>query len=109
MESFDPIGRYREVYTNEAGEVTNEVDTAGELPTGQSFQNLDELKQVLLERKHLFAKCLTEKMLTYALGRELTFGDRATVNGILEELERRGDGLQDLVELVVTSAAFQSI
>ncbi len=109
MESFDPIGRFREVYTNEAGEVTNEVDTAGELPTGQSFQNLDELKQVLLERKHLFAKCLTEKMLTYALGRELTFGDRATVNGILEELERRGDGLQDLVELVVTSAAFQSI
>lgn len=109
MESFDPIGRHREFYANEAGEVTNEVDTAGVLPTGQSFQNMDELKEVLLERKHLFAKCLAEKMLTYALGRELTFGDRATVNKILEDLERRGRGLQDLVELTVTSEAFQDL
>ena len=45
-------------------------------------------------------------MLTYALGRELTFGDRATVNHILEELDRCGNGLQDLV---VTSDAFQKI
>ena len=94
---------------NGAGDVINEVDTAGELPTGQSFQDLDELKQVLLERKHYFAKCLTEKMLIYALGRELSFGDRATVRQILGDLERRGNGLQDLVELVVTSDAFQSI
>ena len=83
--------------------------SAGELPTGQSFQNLDELKQVLLERKHFFAKCLTEKMLTYALGRELAFGDRATVKEILEDLENRGNGLQDLVELMVTSEVFQEI
>jgi hypothetical protein len=124
MESFDPIGRYREFYHSETvevpgevitagepstGEVIRKVDTAGELPTGQSFQNLDELKQVLLERKHIFAKCLTEKMLTYALGRELAFGDRATVKGILEDLENRGNGLQDLVELMVTSEAFQEI
>jgi len=109
MESFDPIGRERNYYTNDAGERTSEVDTAGELPTGQRFQNLDELKTVLLERKHLFAECLTEKLLTYALGRELTFADRATVKHILEELNRRGEGLQDLVELVVTSDVFQSI
>jgi hypothetical protein len=109
MESFDPIGRHREDYLNESGDVINEVDTAGELPTGQSFQDLDELKLVLLERKHYFARCLTEKMLIYALGRELSFGDRATVRQILGDLERRGNGLQDLVELVVTSEAFQEI
>ncbi|MCB1124067.1 MAG: DUF1588 domain-containing protein, partial [Verrucomicrobiae bacterium] len=109
MERFDPIGREREFYVNGAGERTHPVDTAGELPTGQSFQDLDELKQVLMERKQQFAKCLTEKMLTYALGRQLAFGDRATVKEILEELEERGNGLQDLVELVVTSNAFQSI
>lgn len=109
MESFDPIGRHREFYKNEAGAITNPVDTSGELPTGQSYQDIDELKQVLLERKQLFAKCLTEKMLTYALGRELTFGDRATVNGILEDLDRRGNGLQDLVELIVTCEVFQNI
>jgi len=109
MESFDPIGRYREYYHNEKGKETNEVDTAGELPSGHNFQNLDELKKILLERKHLFAECLTEKLLTYALGRELTFADRSTVKSILEELDHRGNGLQDLVELVVTSDAFQSI
>ena len=109
MEHFDPIGRYRERYRNEEGELTRAVDAAGELPGGQQFQNLDELKEVLLDRKQLFAKCLTEKMLTYALGRELSFGDRKTVQGIVEELEKRGDGLQDLVELVVTSEAFREI
>lgn len=109
MENFDPIGRYREYYLDKKGNNARKVDTAGELPTGHSFQDLQDLKNVLMERNHLFAKCLTEKMLTYALGRELTFGDRATVKGILEELEHRGNGLQDLVELVVTSDAFQSI
>ena len=109
MESFDPIGQYRTHYLNPAGEITSEIDTTGELPSGQGYRDMDELKQVLLERKHLFAKCLTEKMLTYALGRELSFGDRALVNGILEDLENRGNGLQDLVELVVTSEAFRKI
>ena len=109
MEIVDPPGRHRTFYQNDKGERTRELDTAGELPTGQSYQDMDELKQVLLERKHAFAKCLTEKMLTYALGRELSFGDRATVSHILEELDRRGNGLQDLVELVVTSEAFQKI
>ncbi len=109
MESFDPIGRHRKFYRKDTGEVTKEVDTSGELPTGQSYQDLDDLKKLLLEQKHLFAKCLTEKLLTYALGRELTFGDRATVREIREELENRGNGLRDLVELVVTSEAFQSI
>ena len=109
LESFDPIGRERKFYHNEMGEVINEVDTSGNLPTGQSFQDLVELKQVLLERKEYFAKCLTEKMLTYALGRQLNFGDRGTVSQILEELEDRGNGLRDLVELVVTSEVFQSI
>ncbi|MBC9868399.1 MAG: DUF1592 domain-containing protein [Opitutae bacterium] len=109
MESFDPIGKERHFYLNSEGEKSKVVDTSGMVPTGQDFQDINELKAILLDRKRLFAKCLTEKMLTYALGRELTFVDRGAVVGILENLENRGGGLKDLVELVVTSEAFQKI
>lgn len=109
MESFDPIGKERPFYLNSDDEKGNDVDTSGKLPTGQEFQNVNELKAILLDRKHLFAKCLTEKMLTYALGRKLTFADRDAVAKILENLERRDRGLHDLVELVVTSGVFMSM
>lgn len=108
LESFDPIGKERHFYLNNKGKPSSEVDTTGKLPTGQEFQDINELKDILLDRRHLFAKCLTEKMLTYALGRELTFADRSTVENILDDLENRGGGLQDLVELIVTSDAFRS-
>jgi len=68
-----------------------------------------DLKTLLLDRKEQFARCLTEKMLTYGLGRKLIFTDRATVRVICEDLEERGNGLQDLVELVVMSEAFREI
>ena len=109
MESFDPIGKERRFYLNGEGEKSRVVDTSGKLPTGRAFQDISELKEILLVRKQLFAKCLTEKMLTYALGRELTFADRGAVEGILGNLESRGGGLQDLVELVVTSEVFMSM
>ena len=48
-------------------------------------------------------------MLTYALGRELRFSDRPTVEGIVTLLEDRGYGLRDLVELIVTSDTFREI
>jgi hypothetical protein len=109
LEAFDPIGRQRKFYDNDTRNPMLPVDTSGELPTGQTFRDLGELKPLLLERKALFAKCLTEKLLTYALGRQLTFADRASVGAIVRELEQRGSGLRDLVELVVMSEMFQSI
>ncbi|MGI9471340.1 MAG: DUF1585 domain-containing protein, partial [Rubripirellula sp.] len=54
-----------------------------------------------------FAQCLTEKMLTYALGRELNMRDRPQIDAITETLAIRGHGLRDLVELIVCSQAFR--
>lgn len=85
------------------------IDASGELPSGQTFGNLNELNPLLLEHKSQFARYLTEKMLTYALGRQLHFAERARVRKILVELEKRGNILQDLVELVVMSDSFQTI
>lgn len=106
LESFDPIGSFRQNYIAGTGTVSLEVDTSGKLPTGESFENAAELKRHLLNRKDQFARCLTEKMLTYALGRELGFRDRPHVTEIENELAARGYGLHDLVELIVSSAVF---
>ena len=50
---------------------------------------------------------MTHKLAAYALGRPLTFGDRAEVDRITAELREQGDGLQDLVILIVKSDLFQ--
>jgi len=109
MEIYNPIGAYRSQYRNDQGRPIGKIETAGELPTGESFNNMADLKTILLGRKDQFTQCLTEKMLSYALGRKLVFTDRATLQTLCEELEERGNGLRDLVELVVMSEAFQEI
>ncbi|MFK8112383.1 MAG: DUF1592 domain-containing protein [Rubripirellula sp.] len=106
MESFDPIGSFRRQYRNDKGVPIGRVDTGGTLPTGESFTDIAQLKRLLLKQKNQFAHCLTEKMLIYALGREVGFQDRPVVESIVGKLSARGDGLRDLVELIVTSDAF---
>ena len=106
MESFDPIGSFRRQYRDSAGNPIGAVDTSGTLPTGESFADIAELKRLLLKQKDQFSHCLTEKMLTYALGREVGFQDRPAVESIVGELAAKGYGLQDLVELIVTSEVF---
>ena len=69
LENYDPIGRWRE---EDSG---TPVNTSGELQDGAKFIGTEELKAVLLQRKDLFIRNLTGKMLGYALGRGLTFSD----------------------------------
>ena len=65
------------------------------------------LKKLLLQQKDQFARCLTEKMLIYALGRKLGFQDRPRLDAITKELEARGYGLRDPVELIVADEVFR--
>ena len=60
----------------------------GKLITGESFEDVRELKQILVERhRREFYRCLTEKMLTYALGRGLEAYDVQAVDTIVERIE----------------------
>lgn len=116
LESFDPIGswcsHYEKIEVTKRREVKRvigaPIDTAGELPGGESFNNVAGLKHVLIERKDQFARTLTERLLSYACGRQIERLDRPYVDRIVKELASRGYGFQDLIELIVLSDTFQS-
>lgn len=108
LESFNPIGVSRTSYGKGDDDKSSILlDTSGQLVSGEKFRDITELKRLLVQRKDQFANCLTRKMLTYALGREITIHDRPQVDLISKELASRGYGLRDLVELVVTNKVFQ--
>ena len=67
------------------------------------------LKNYLLtDRQDQFTRALVDKMTSYALGRPLSFSDRADIDKITVKLRRSGDRLGDLVYLIVTSKIFQA-
>jgi len=101
LENFDPIGRWRDSYGRNA-----KVDASGELPTGEKFQDITEFKKILLQHRQQFAKALAEKLLAYALGRELTVDDRPQIDTLVNANAK--SGFRDLITAVVLSDAFRS-
>ena len=102
LENYDAVGAWR---TEDGG---FPVDAAGELPGGRSFQGPKGLKALLAEtERDAFVHCLTEKMLTYALGRGLEPYDKAAVDRICRKLENNGFRFSQLVQSIVESLPFQ--
>lgn len=101
LENYDAIGRWR----SQDGKFP--VDSTGTLPNGKSFSSPAELRGLLAEDLNEFTRALTEKMLTYALGRGLERFDRKTVNSIAATLAADGHRSQTLVREVVRSLPFQ--
>ena len=110
MENFDPIGRWRDQYPkpDKNAKQGMAIDTTATLPDGTEIANLTELKSRLLDRETEVVRCLVEKMATYATGRLIEVGDREEIDHIVSELDARGNGLRDLVHLIVESDLFQS-
>lgn len=103
LENFDAIGQWRETYKG-----AGKIDSTGELPSGETFGDLESFKQILVQRKRQFAAALTTKLLAYSTGRSPAPSDRPHVERIVKELENREDRMRDLIELVVQSEAFRS-
>jgi hypothetical protein len=101
LENFDAIGGYR---TRDGGAP---IDASGELPGNVTFTGPRELKSVLVGKKDLFVKCLTEKMLTYALGRGLEFYDRRAVEAIAAAVAKADYKFSALVTEIVKSDPFR--
>jgi hypothetical protein len=103
FENFDAVGSWR---TEVQG---RPVDATSTLFNNQKLEGMDGLKGFLLEnRQDQFVRALTHKLTTYALGRPLTFGDRAHIDQLTAEARRQGDGLATMVTLIATSELFQS-
>ena len=103
FENFDAVGSLR---TEIQGQP---VDASSLLFNGEKLDGVDALKRFLLEnRQDQFTRALVHKMTTFALGRPLTFGDRASIDKITADLRQQNDGLATLVTLIVQSDLFQS-
>ena len=101
LENYDVLGRWR---TEEPG---GKIDATGELPDGTKFDGPEQLKQVLMQRKDVFVRYFTGKMLGYALGRGLTLQDSCTVDAIVSKLAKDDYKAQTLVTEIVLSVPFQ--
>ncbi|MCZ6673695.1 MAG: DUF1592 domain-containing protein [Verrucomicrobia bacterium] len=102
LENFDATGMWRTDY----GKKELRIDATGTLPNGDSFKSVPEFRNLMIQREDQFTRCLTEKLMTYALGRDLELGDRAVIDRILTGLNEGQGGLQDLVQAVVLSESF---
>jgi hypothetical protein len=102
FENFNALGLYRD---KERGEP---IDSTGMLITGEPFGTVSELKQVLVrERRGDFYRCVTEKLLIYALGRGLEYSDVETVDRIVDQLEKEDGRPSALILGIIHSAPFQ--
>ena len=102
FENFDEVGRWRDRYPRAKGT----IDTSATLANGREIADIVAFKQMLKDQKPLVVRCLTQKLLIYATGRQLEAVDRGEVERIVAALGERGDRLRDLVHLVVESDIF---
>lgn len=102
LENFDPIGGWRDRIEN------TKVDASGELPSGETFSDVVGLKKILVQRQDMFARMLTDRLLTYACGRRMEALDESTVEKTVSKVSQAKYGMRSLIEAVVMSELFRA-
>lgn len=119
LENYDPIGRWRSHYpvwtTNDKGQqvATNgvPVDASGEYPGGGRFEGVEDLRQYVLAHLDKFGGCLSEKLLTYAIGRRPDYLEREEINRLVHDnisKAKEGAGFRDLLLGLVQTETFRT-
>jgi hypothetical protein len=101
LENFDAVGAWRD------RDGATPIDPSGTFPDGRPFRGVAELRALLAEQPERFTRCLTEKLLVYALGRSLAPADRPAVERIVRHAARNGHRFSSLVIALVRSDPFQ--
>jgi mono/diheme cytochrome c family protein len=101
LENYDAVGKWR----TKDGKF--DIDVSGTFPDGKSFQTPAEMRGLLTDQMPEFTRCITEKMLTYSLGRGLERYDRRTVEAMVKKLAANGYPFQMLIHEIVQSLPFQ--
>ena len=101
LENYDNFGRYR---TRQFGK---KIDAHGQLPDGTQFEGSEQLKNVLVsQRLPNLTRQVTEKMLTYALGRQLEYFDEQAIRTIVMKTTENDYRFQTLIKSVINSQPF---
>ena len=103
LENFDAVGQYREIDRHTRAF----IDASGKLPDGRELKGPDDLRNALVERPEQFVQTLTEKLMTYAIGRPLEAVDMPLVRSIVRKAAQDGYRFSSIVTNIVTSDAFQ--
>jgi hypothetical protein len=101
LENFDAIGKWRTTETNAP------IDASGTFPDGTRFNGPAEFRRVLLAHREQFVTTLTEKLLTYALGRGVEYFDMPAVRKIVRESAPADYRWSSLILAIVKSQPFQ--
>ncbi|MSQ93869.1 MAG: DUF1592 domain-containing protein [Gemmataceae bacterium] len=101
FENYNAVGKFR---VQDEG---REIDPSGMLPGGQKFNGPKELKQILMGKKDLFARTLTEKMVTYAIGRGIEYYDKTAVDNIVTALAKNDFRFSTLIVEITQSDPFR--
>jgi hypothetical protein len=101
LENFNGVGEYR---TKDA---SGPIDSSGQLADGTKIQGVGGLREALLKHPEYFVGTLTEKLLTYALGRPLEYYDMPVVRGIIRSSARNDYRFSSLITGIVKSEPFE--
>ena len=101
LENYDAVGKWRDMFAGV------DVDASGLLPDGAVFNGRKGLENLILDRPTDFVATVTEKLLTYALGRGVEYYDMPTVRSIVRQSEQEDFSWSSLILGVVKSAPFQ--
>jgi hypothetical protein len=100
LENFDAVGRWR---TLEDGQP---IDNSGGLPDGSKFTGVSGLEQGLLNRPEIFVSTLTEKLLTYALGRGVEYYDEPAIRKIVHDAQAKDFCFSSIIVGIANSTPF---
>jgi hypothetical protein len=101
LDHFDAVGRWRS-YEDE-----QPIDASGSMPDGSIVRSADELESAILKQSELFAQTLTEKLLTFALGRGVEFNDGPEIRRVVSFSRSQDYRFSSLIQGIVASKPFR--
>ena len=110
LETFDPIGRWRDTYPKPKGKASAlKVDASGEFRSGQTYADFHDFKSILVAtRTDLFTRHLIKQVLSYASGRHMKISDEFVIEDIFQAVKKDGYGLRTLLIESLDSEIFRS-
>ena len=110
LEHFDPVGRWRQKYPKQNNsEDRLEIDSSGELITGESFSDYQTFrKQLASTQERALMSCLVRKLMEYSTGRHMNLFDEYDISQIVEDTLASKGGVRDLLLATYKSKIFRS-